>query len=170
MVEFLTKSKPIPEDNTQEISEKSLEKQLVFTGAMLESLREIKQKIETLDYRMSLLEKNFEARVPSKILTEQKFKEETQMSDEMVNKIISEVRAATKPLIASKQQMTVVEQKRIEKIISILQEHEKLSSVQLSQILNLSRTRCNEYFKQMEEMGLVEGVDIGKERYYKLNG
>jgi len=169
MVEFFTKPKPIlSEIENQEISEKSYEKQLVFTGAVLESLREIKQKIDRLDYRLSLLEKNFDARIPDKILTEKKFQEETETSEEIVSKIISEVKSAAKPLIVSKQDLTIVEQKRIEKIISILQEHDKLSSIQLAQILNLSRTRCNEYFKQMEEMGLVEGIEIGKERYYKL--
>jgi len=32
----------------------------------------------------------------------------------------------------------------------------------------MSRTRANEYFKQMENMGIVEGVLIGKEKFYQL--
>lgn len=169
MAEFFTRSKPsFSEPVKPETSEKSFEQQLVFTGAVLESLREIKRKIDELDYRLSSLEKNFEARIPDRVLTEKKFQEEVQTSDDITNKIISEVRSATRPLIASKQQLTVIEQKRIEKIISILEEHGKLSSSQISQLLNLSRTRCNEYFRQMEEFGLVEGIEIGKEKYYKL--
>jgi DNA-binding Lrp family transcriptional regulator len=61
-----------------------------------------------------------------------------------------------------------VESRRIEKIVSLLHEHGRLSSVQLSRMIGLSRTRCNEYFKKMEELGLVEGVMVGKEKYYKL--
>jgi len=168
-VELFNKPKTnLSEKTSSEVLDQSFEKQLVFTGAVLESLREINQKIEELDRKVTLLEKNFQERVPNKVLTEQKFQEETQTSDEIVNKIISEVKIATRPLIASKQQLTIVEQKRIEKIISTLQDHGKLSSNQLSQILNLSRTRCNEYFKQMEELGLVEGIEIGKEKYYQI--
>jgi response regulator of citrate/malate metabolism len=169
MEDFLHKFKPTAK--TDELnSENHLlpEKQMILTGATLEIFRDIRQRLENLDYRLAALEKKLEERIPGKVLTEQKFIQETEMSDDMVDKIISEVRSATKPLIASRQQLTIVEHKKIEKIISILQQHEKLSSIQLSQMLNLSRTRCNEYFKQMEELGLVEGIDIGKERYYKL--
>jgi biotin operon repressor len=169
MEDFLQKFKPAAKtDDMKQENYLLPEKQMILTGATLEIFRDIRQRLENLDYRLAALEKKLEVRIPGKVLTEQKFVQETEMGDDIVNKIISEVRLATKPLIASRQQLTIVEQKKIEKIISILQQHEKLSSIQLSQILNLSRTRCNEYFKQMEELGLVEGVDIGKERYYKL--
>ena len=169
MEDFLHRLKPAAKaDEPNPESHLFPEKQMILTGATLEIFRDIRQRLENLDYRLAALEKKLEDRMPDKVLTEQKFVQETEMSDDMVDRIISEVRSATKPLIASRQQLTIVEQKKIEKIISILQQHEKLSSIQLSQILNLSRTRCNEYFKQMEEMGLVEGIDIGKERYYQL--
>jgi biotin operon repressor len=169
MEDFLHKFKPTAKtDDTKQEPYLLPERQMILTGATLEIFRDIRQRLENLDQRLASLERKLDSRVPDKVLTEQKFIQETEMSDDMVNKIISEVRSATKPLIASRQQMTIVEQKKIEKIISILQQHEKLSSIQLSQMLNLSRTRCNEYFKQMEELGLVEGIDIGKERYYKL--
>jgi predicted transcriptional regulator len=168
-MEIFNKPKSLSSESiSQEIPEKSFEKQLVFTGAMLESLREIRQKLEELDHKIEILEKNFESRVPEKILTEKKFQEEIQTSDDIISKIISEVKSATRPLIASQQQLTIIEQKRIEKILSILDENGKLSSSQLAEIMNLSRTRCNEYFKQMEELNLVEGIEIGKEKYYNI--
>lgn len=169
MVELFSKSKSnFSQINDSEITNNSYEQQLVFTGALLESLREIKQKLDVLEYKISILERTFDTKIPDKILTEKKFEQEIETSDEIINRIISEVKSAAHPLIASRDQLTLVEQKRIEKVISILQEHGKLSSVQLAQVMNLSRTRCNEYFKQMEDLGLVEGIDLGKERYYKI--
>ena len=53
-------------------------------------------------------------------------------------------------------------------IVSLLEQHKKLSSFQLSDLVNLSRTRCNEYFRELSKEGLVEGIIIGKQKYYKL--
>lgn len=55
-----------------------------------------------------------------------------------------------------------------EQILSFLQQHKKLSSVELSNLVNLSRTRCNEYFKELSDERLVEGVIVGRQKYYKL--
>jgi len=55
-----------------------------------------------------------------------------------------------------------------EQIISLLKQHKKLSSYELSNLVNLSRTRCNEYFRELLKEGLTEGVIIGKQKYYKL--
>jgi Fic family protein len=55
-----------------------------------------------------------------------------------------------------------------EQILSLLSQHKKLSSYELSNLVNLSRTRCNEYFREMLKEGLTEGVIIGKKKYYKL--
>jgi arsenate reductase-like glutaredoxin family protein len=143
-------------------------KQAVLVGAGLETLRDIKERLDRISFRLAELERKFEERIPEKTITENQFKQEIVDSEEIVQKIISEVKSISRPIIATKEKLTIVESKNIEKIVSILREHEKLSSLQLSQILNLSRTRCNEYFKQMEDIGLVEGMMIGKEKYYKL--
>lgn len=74
-----------------------------------------------------------------------------------------------KPMIqATKKPLTIVETKKIEEITSLLERHEKLSSSGLSQFMGLSRTRCNEYFKLMESLDLVEPVLFGKEKFYRL--
>lgn len=41
--------------------------------------------------------------------------------------------------------------------------------LELARHIGLSRTRCNEYFKQMKEMGMVEPVLIGREKFYRLS-
>ena len=69
---------------------------------------------------------------------------------------------------AVKNPLTIVETKRIEKITSLLERHEKLSSSELSQLMGLSRTRCNEYFKLMDSLDLVEPVLSGREKFYRL--
>jgi len=53
-------------------------------------------------------------------------------------------------------------------IISLLKENKKLTSIQLGNLIGLSRTRCNEYFRELTKGGLTEGIIIGREKYYKL--
>jgi DNA-binding transcriptional regulator LsrR (DeoR family) len=67
-----------------------------------------------------------------------------------------------------KNSLTIVETKRIENITSLLKKHEKITSSKLSQLTGLSRTRCNEYFKLMENLGIVKVSIEKKEKFYKL--
>ena len=142
------------------------------SGAALELLRDMKGRMEALATKVADLERKFDARVPEKTLSEQAFKEEVVDSGNLAQEIIEGVKeelhaaANARPIVAARE-LTIVEQKRIEKVLSILQEHGKLSSPQLATLMNLSRTRCNEYFRQMEELGLVEGIEVGKEKFYK---
>jgi len=55
-----------------------------------------------------------------------------------------------------------------EQILSLLGQHKKLSSSELSKLINLSRTRCNEYFRELSKEGLTEGIIVGRQKYYKL--
>jgi response regulator of citrate/malate metabolism len=73
-----------------------------------------------------------------------------------------------KVLKTIKNPLNIVEIKRIKEITSILEEHKKLTSSELSQMMGLSRTRCNEYFKIMEDLKMVEPVLSRREKYYKL--
>ncbi len=128
-------------------------------------------EIEKLHSRLSDLEKKFEERVPTRVLSEDSFKKEVQDSDEVVNKILSEIKnliEIRKRIQTHDETLTVVESKRIEKIKSLLKRHEKLSSTELSQLMGLSRTRCNEYFKMMERLNVVKSVLVGKEKFYRL--
>jgi len=165
--EFKKEQEKIPEIQPQHI---------LVAGAGLEILRDLKDRMEKIERKLDEIERRIET-IPEDILTEKKFKEELDTSEDIVNKIVSEVRAiarekSVREIIEDKlidQKPTLIEMKRMERIRNVLKEHEKLSSSQLSQIMNLSRTRCNEYFKQMENLGMVEPVIIGKEKYYKLS-
>jgi len=53
-------------------------------------------------------------------------------------------------------------------IKSLLGEHKKLTSAQLSKLINLSRTRCNEYLIDMERKGIVKGTTIRRQKFYEL--
>jgi biotin operon repressor len=163
-MQFFPKVKAEQENN----SSQQMPKEAVLMGANLELLRELREKIDNLYLKIDQLERRIEERIPEKTLSETTFKQEIVDTEDVVKRIISEIKSVTRPIIASKDQLTIVEQRRIEKIMSILQENGKLSSSQLAQMMGLSRTRCNEYFKQMEELGLLEGIEIGKEKYYKL--
>jgi biotin operon repressor len=165
-MEIFRKNRDYPYPNQSITLE--LPKEAVLIGANLEVLRELKQKIEDIYVRLDRLEKKIDEKIPEKTLSENTFRQEIIDGEEVVKRIISEIKLITRPLIASKQKLTIVEQRRIENIVSFLQEHGKLSSSQLSKLIGLSRTRCNEYFKLMEDLGLVEGVEIGKEKYYRL--
>ncbi len=50
----------------------------------------------------------------------------------------------------------------------ILKKHGKLTSNQLSKIIQLSRTRCSEYLKEMEEAKIVRGETIKRKKYYSI--
>jgi Fic family protein len=53
-------------------------------------------------------------------------------------------------------------------IKNLLGEHRKLTADQLSKLLNLSRTRCSEYLKDLERKGLTKGTVVRRQRYYEL--
>jgi len=141
---------------------------VLFVGSAIEILREVKEKVDRIDFRLRELERKFDERVSEKVLSESKFAQDTAGSEDIVNKIVAEVKKVARPLIPHNEKITIVESKRIERIVSFLQEHKMLSSHQLAQMMGLSRTRCNEYFKQMENLGIVKGNDTGKEKFYRL--
>jgi Fic family protein len=173
MVNFLRK----PEEKRLEGVEKQEinPQHVLVAGAGLEILRDLKNKVDQIQFKLSDLEKRIES-LDQKVLTQEKFREEVQTSEDIAEKIISEVKGLAKRKSVIKvleqnlteEKPTLVEFKRIEKISELLEQHEKLSSSQLAQLMNLSRTRSNEYFKRMESLGLVEPMIIGKEKFYTL--
>jgi predicted transcriptional regulator len=179
-MEFFQKYKKFDEFGEQQ-KEVNIEPQhILVAGAGLEVMREIKEKIDRIEFKLTELETKIKDHIPEKVLTESKFAQEIQSSEDIVNKIISEVRSlieqkpVPKPIesrfngLDGTNKPTIVEVKRIEKITGLLQTHGKLSSIQLSHLLGMSRTRANEYLKQMETLGLVYGTIDGKEKYYQL--
>ncbi|MEM7825085.1 MAG: helix-turn-helix domain-containing protein, partial [Candidatus Aenigmatarchaeota archaeon] len=168
-------------DEFGEPKEPNIEPQhILMSDTGLEIIREIKEKIDRIEFKLNDLERKFKEHIPEKVLTESKFVQEVQSSEDIVNKIISEVRSLAEqkqPVkvienkfngLNTEFKPTIVETKRIEKITDLLQTHKKLSSIQLAHLMGLSRTRANEYLKQMENLGLVYGTIDGKEKYYQL--
>ena len=178
---------------------------------VLKMLDELRDRILNLQGRLRILERMINEKIPGKVLTERRFMKEIIGNDDIVDRIVSEIRIVNENIekrlsqasenkitvIAQKQSMqpidrlserlneklnelrqlfesseqklTIVERKRMEEIAQALHKHQKLSSTQLSQLIGLSRTRCNEYFKRMESMGIVEPVLVGKEKFYRLS-
>jgi response regulator of citrate/malate metabolism len=50
----------------------------------------------------------------------------------------------------------------------LLSQHGSLSAPQVSKLLNLSRTRCSEYLKEMEISGALVSELNCRKRYYKI--
>jgi len=151
-----------------ELQQELQPRDVLVVGSAIEVLREMREKLDSINLRLAELEKKIEERMPEKVLSESKFVNEIQDSDDIIGRITAEIRDVTRPLIATAEKLTIVETRRIERIISVLKHHDRLNSVQLGQLLGLSRTRCNEYLKKMEAIGILEGELLGKEKYYKL--
>jgi len=73
-------------------------------------------------------------------------------------------------MMGGREEETIRKGKVKEEIISLLQQHKKLTSTQLSKLVRLSRTRCSEYFRELTKEGLTEGIIINRQKYYKLVG
>ncbi len=58
--------------------------------------------------------------------------------------------------------------KRKKEIIDILVKQKKIDSTELAKMVNISRTRCNEYLKEMEREGITKSSTVDKKRYYEL--
>ena len=85
-----------------------------------------------------------------------------------VDKKLEAIEKKSKREVTSEKKEGVRKSRIKEKIKSVLKQHKKLTSSQLSQLIGLSRTRCNEYFKEMTREGITESVMIGRKKFYKL--
>lgn len=50
----------------------------------------------------------------------------------------------------------------------IIRRHEEITATELSKLLKLSRTRCNEYLVEMEKDGVLVSKIVGREKFYSL--
>lgn len=55
-------------------------------------------------------------------------------------------------------------------IIEIIKERKKINSYELALIMKISRTRANEYLKELERDSLLKSELADKKMYYKLAG
>ncbi|MEM5871254.1 MAG: winged helix-turn-helix domain-containing protein [Candidatus Aenigmatarchaeota archaeon] len=54
-------------------------------------------------------------------------------------------------------------------IIELLTKNKRMTAVELSAKLDLSRTRCSEYLSEMEKDGILKGTIISRQKFYELN-
>ncbi len=162
-------------------------KHVPMTSISLEALLEINKKLGEIQTRIDKLENVLHEKVPGKILTEDAFKQELQTTEDIIDAIVSKLKHNNPSEIPTEPpsppgveltqdqttlgltELTIVERKKIDSIKFLLNKHGQLTSTQLAQLMNMSRTRSNEYFKQMEEIGVVEPILLGKEKYYRLS-
>jgi DNA-binding Lrp family transcriptional regulator len=65
-------------------------------------------------------------------------------------------------------QRRTVSVKTKEAIRMILQKYREITPSQLSKLIKLSRTRCNEYLKQMEDDGMAISRTLSRKKFYSL--
>lgn len=106
----------------------------------------LEQKLEDVLFKMSEMDKKIEA------LRHDRMKEFVEMREFNPNETSDSIRK--------------IKMKTM--IKSLLGEHKKLTASELSKLINLSRTRCSEYLKEMERKGLVNGTNVRRQRFYEL--
>lgn len=67
-----------------------------------------------------------------------------------------------------KEERSKIQLQKKKQIIFFLREKEEMTSSQVGEALDISRNRANEYLKQMEDEGIVEGERRGRKKYYRL--
>ena len=118
-------------------------------------MKDLRRRLEEMSFRLNDLEKTIEERLPTKISAEPKSESPIRIENNY-------------PDFSTGNELGLTESKKVETIKLVLKQHQMLSSIQLAQLLHMSRTRANEYFKKMEDRQLVEGVLVGKEKFYKI--
>lgn len=67
-----------------------------------------------------------------------------------------------------KLQQRTIAVKTKEAIKMLLQKYNEITPSQLSKLIKLSRTRCNEYLKQMEDEGMMLSRVDSRKKFYSL--
>ncbi len=84
-----------------------------------------------------------------------------------IDKKLEELKNSLVPLSRSKSD-TIRKIKMKRMIIELLTKHKRLTSSELSNYLNLSRTRCSEYLTELEREMVAKGVVISRQKFYEL--
>lgn len=144
------------------LKSRKLEKEKLDSLSEIEKIREL-EKEKSINKRLeSLIFKKFkEIGLEDKINDlDNKLEDVADKMDEM--KFIFESNSRSK-------NSSSVRKLRVKEMMSLLlEQHGTLSAPQLSKLLNLSRTRCSEYLKEMEIKGVLASDLNCRKRYYKL--
>jgi len=143
--------------NKKKAAEPQPYSEVMMDSFSLGLIKDLRRRMEEMSFKLNSMEKTMEERLPAKVLEEPK-----------QENIVEKTENDNVDFFAN--ELSLSESKKIETIKFVLKQHQMLSSIQLAQLLHMSRTRANEYFKKMENMNLVDGTLVGKEKFYKIKG
>ena len=85
-----------------------------------------------------------------------------------LEKKLDDLKSSLVPLSRSKDDsIRKVKMKRL--IIELLNKHNRMTASDVSIKLDLSRTRCSEYLKELERSGITKGVVISRQKFYEID-
>jgi biotin operon repressor len=127
----------------------------IFGQKKNEKENEISEMIKLIDSQLSMISMEIEKmkNLASKI-------ENIEKKMAILEELIKEQGVEIKP--------RPVSEKTKEAIKTLLKKYGSLNAWQLGKLLNMSRTRCAEYLKQMEEEGILVSEWRSRKKYYSL--
>jgi biotin operon repressor len=127
----------------------------IFGQKKNEKENEISEMIKLIDSQLSIISMEIEKmkNLASKI-------ENIERKMAILEELIKEQGVEIKP--------RPVSEKTKEAIKTLLKKYGSLNAWQLGKLLNMSRTRCAEYLKQMEEEGILVSEWKSRKKYYSL--
>jgi biotin operon repressor len=127
----------------------------IFGQKKNEKENEISEMIKLIDSQLSMISMEIEKmkNLASKI-------ENIEKKMAILEELIKEQGVEIKP--------RPVSEKTKETIKTLLKKYGSLNAWQLGKLLNMSRTRCAEYLKQMEEEGILVSEWKSRKKYYSL--
>ncbi len=127
----------------------------IFGKKKDEKANEISEMIKLIDSQLSMISMEIEKmkNLASKI-------ENIEKKMAILEELIKEQGVEIKP--------RPVSEKTKEAIKTLIKKYGSLNAWQLGKLLNMSRTRCAEYLKQMEEEGILVSEWRSRKKYYSL--
>lgn len=84
-----------------------------------------------------------------------------------LDKKVENLKSSLVPLSRSKDDsIRKVKMKRM--IVELLNKNKRMTASDVSVKLDLSRTRCSEYLKELERSGVTKGVVVSRQKFYEL--
>ncbi len=123
-----------------------LQKAPIGSGSADEVIYALESKMDDILIRLRELEKKIEM-----------------IKRERIEEIIEEEKCAVEEKPESVRTIKVKNM-----IKSLLEQHGKLTAEELGKLINLSRTRCSEYLKDMERKGILKSSTVRRKRFYEL--
>jgi len=85
-----------------------------------------------------------------------------------MDKKVENLKSSLVPLSRSKaDSIRKIKMKRM--VIELLTKYNRMTSSDLSVHLDLSRTRCSEYLKELERDGVTRGILVSRQKFYELS-